>query len=154
MTATALARSCSTSHRPEWRDDLDDTLVCVAVHDVTHDVRSFVLRAAEPAAYRFDAGAAPHAHRAGRRAAGQPLLHHRVLARRPDELTITVKRVPGGPVSGWLHDHLRPGDTVAVAGPLGRFSTAHHPADRYLFLSAGSGITPLMSMLRTIHADR
>ena len=144
-------RSYST-RPPEWRDDLDDTLVCVAVHDVTHDVRSFVLRPAEPAAYRFQPGqhltlTVP--------VDGQPLSRCYTIASSPwraDELTITVKRVPGGPVSGWLHDHLRPGDAVAVDGPLGRFSTAHHPAERYLFLSAGSGITPLMSMLRTIHA--
>ena len=153
MTATALPPILlDVAPTRAWRDDLDDTLVCVAVHDVTHDVRSFVLRAAEPAAYRFDPGqhltiTVP--------VDGQPMSRCYTIASspsRPEELTITVKRVPGGPVSGWLHDHLRPGDTVAVSGPLGRFSTAHHPADRYLFLSAGSGITPLMSMLRTIHA--
>jgi glycine betaine catabolism B len=60
-----------------------------------------------------------------------------------------VKRVPDGPVSNWLHDHLAVGDTVFASGPYGRFSTAHHPAEHYLLLTAGSGITPGMSMLRT-----
>jgi ferredoxin-NADP reductase len=64
-------------------------------------------------------------------------------------LTITVKRVPGGPVSNWLHDHVQTGKRLWVTGPRGRFSAAQHPAKRYLFLSAGSGITPLMSMART-----
>ena len=135
----------------DWRDDLGGTLVCAAVHDVTHDVRSFVLRPAEPAAYRFQAG--QHLTLTVR-IEGQAVSRCYTIASspwRPDELTITVKRVPDGLVSNWLHDHLRPDDVVAVDGPLGRFSTAHHPANRYLFLSAGSGITPLMSMLRTIH---
>jgi len=136
----------------EPRDELDGTLVCAEVHDITHDVRSFVLRAPEPAAYGF----LPGQHLTVTvNLGGQVLSRCYTIASspwQPDELTITVKRVPGGPVSNWLHDHLRPGDTLDVDGPLGTFSTAHHPAERYLFLSAGSGITPLMSMLRTIHA--
>lgn len=138
---------------PAWRDALDDVLVCAEVHDVTHDVRSFVLRPAEPAAYRFRAG---QYLTTTVQVDGQAVSRCYTIASSPlvpDELTITVKRVPGGPVSNWLHDHLRPGDPVAVTGPLGRFSTAHHPAERYLFLSAGSGITPAMSMLRTIHRE-
>jgi ferredoxin-NADP reductase len=138
----------------EWRDDLHPTLVCSEVHDVTHDVRSFVLRPAEPTAYRF----LPGQHLTVTvDVDGRPVSRCYTIASsplRPDELTITVKRVPGGPVSNWLHDHLRSGDTVVVDGPLGRFSTAHHPAAKYLFLSAGSGITPLMSMLRSIRDAR
>ena len=140
--------------RDELDDELDDALVCVAVHDVTHDVRSFVLRPAEPASYRFQ----PGQHLTVTvEADGQAASRCYTIASspwRPEHLTITVKRVPGGLVSNWLHDHLRPGDPVVATGPFGRFSTAHHPAERYLFLSAGSGITPLMSMLRTIHAAR
>jgi glycine betaine catabolism B len=139
---------------PDAADTIEGTLVCVDVVDVTHDVRSFVLRPTEPTSYRFVPGqhlilTVP--------VDGEPVSRCYTIAsspRRPDELTITVKRVPGGPVSNWLHDRLRPGHPVSVDGPWGRFSTAHHPAERYLFMSAGSGITPLMSMLRTMHADR
>ena len=70
---------------------------------------------------------------------------------RPETISITVKRVPGGPVSNWLHDSLKPGMTVKALGPMGSFSCFAHPAPRYLFLSGGSGITPLMSMARTYH---
>src|SRR6201996_6345146 len=68
---------------------------------------------------------------------------------RPDTISITVKRVPGGPVSNWLHDNLRPGMAVRATGPMGVFSAMEHPARKYLFLSGGSGITPLMSMTRS-----
>jgi ferredoxin-NADP reductase len=59
--------------------------------------------------------------------------------------------VPGGKVSNWLHDNLRAGSQVRVLGPAGEFTCARHPAQKYLFLSAGSGITPLMSMSRAHH---
>jgi len=147
MTVTVAAQPT----RSPWRDDVGPTLVCSEVHDVTHDVRSFVLRPTTPAAHRFLAG--QHLTLTVE-VDGTPVSRCYTIASsplRPEELTVTVKRVPGGPVSNWLHDYLKPGDEVTVDGPLGAFSTAHHPAPKYLFLSAGSGITPLMSMLRTIH---
>jgi len=70
---------------------------------------------------------------------------------RPHTISITVKRVPGGKVSNWLHDNLQPGAPVRVLGPAGEFTCARHAARKYLFLSAGSGITPLMSMSRAHH---
>src|SRR5699024_7722472 len=66
--------------------------------------------------------------------------------------TITVKRVAGGPVSNHLHDAVAVGDRLHADGPYGLFSTSFHPAEKHLFLSAGSGITPIMSMVRTLRA--
>jgi ferredoxin-NADP reductase len=64
-------------------------------------------------------------------------------------LEITVKRsATGGVVSNWLNDHLKIGDTLNLKGPFGKFSSAQHPANNLLFLAAGSGIVPIMSMLR------
>lgn len=73
-----------------------------------------------------------------------------------DGLEITVKALPGGPVSGWLHRTLVPGEVLRAHGPLGQFTPAsprapspgHNP--RYLFLAAGVGITPLMSIARDL----
>ena len=45
------------------------------------------------------------------------------------------------------------GDKLHVSGPLGQFSMVHHRSPKYLFLSAGSGITPAMSMTRTLHGQ-
>lgn len=154
MTTTILGPQGAGPTQLPWRDELDETLVCVGVADVTHDVRTFTLRARDAAAYRFHPGQHLVLTADIEGEAVQRCYTIASSPRAPEELSITVKRVPGGVVSNWLHDHLRPGDPVHVDGPLGRFSTAHHPAGRYLFLSAGSGITPLMSMLRTVHADR
>jgi ferredoxin-NADP reductase len=70
---------------------------------------------------------------------------------RPELLTISVKRTPGGPVSTWLHERLRVGDRVRAHGPHGAFTLEDHPAAAYLLLSGGSGATPFMAMARTLH---
>ena len=69
----------------------------------------------------------------------------------PYRLSITVKRVPGGQVSNWLHDHLHPGMTLDIQGPAGQFNAVDIRADKLLLLSGGVGITPLMSMARWFH---
>ncbi|MFJ8111023.1 2Fe-2S iron-sulfur cluster-binding protein [Streptomyces sp. NPDC096132] len=61
--------------------------------------------------------------------------------------TVTVKRVPGGVASNWICDRLRRGDTVDTLAPAGRFTPAPDRRDLLLF-AAGSGITPVMSILR------
>lgn len=65
---------------------------------------------------------------------------------------VTVKKVSGGQMSGFLHDSVKPGDTLEVAPPDGRFYLAIDPDKRrtYYLFGAGSGITPLMSILKTI----
>ncbi|MDI3330744.1 MAG: ferredoxin reductase [Micrococcus sp.] len=72
---------------------------------------------------------------------------------RPWTFDISVKRDPKGLVSPWVHENVRPGTVLEMLGPVGAF---HLPdADRrarYLLLAAGAGITPIMSMVRTIHS--
>ncbi|EHH06985.1 dioxygenase reductase subunit [Agrobacterium tumefaciens CCNWGS0286] len=65
---------------------------------------------------------------------------------RPTCLTVTVKAQADSIGTRWMFDNLRPGVRLRASGPAGRFSITHHPADKYLFISAGSGITPMMSM--------
>lgn len=70
---------------------------------------------------------------------------------RPAHLSISVKRVPGGVVSSHLHNKLRVGDRLRAVGPGGKFHLGIVDAARpILMISAGSGITPMMSMLRYI----
>lgn len=67
-------------------------------------------------------------------------------------LAVTVKRLPGGTVSNYLIDRLRPGDAMEVMEPMGHFVCEPNPIrGRTLVLfGAGSGITPLMSMLKSV----
>lgn len=131
--------------------DRDDLLVCRQVRQETHDVRTFTFTTFEPR--RFD-------HLPGQfltfefEIGGEPVHRCYTIASaptRPGMVQITVKRVPGGPASNWLHDEMKPGMSVKAVGPMGDFSCLAQPASKYLFLSGGSGITPLMSMARTFH---
>lgn len=71
---------------------------------------------------------------------------------RPGVLELTVKRLAGGRVSNWLHDQLKVGDELMISGPAGHFSCERGPtSEKLLFISAGSGITPVMSMSRFLH---
>ncbi len=67
------------------------------------------------------------------------------------ELRIAVKRQPHGRFSGWLHERVRPGDRIEVMPPRGRFFVPLDPEARrrYVAFAAGSGITPLASILKT-----
>lgn len=135
-----------------WNSDRDDTLRCVQVRQETHDVKTFVLSAGGPRHFRYLPGQfiTLELDIGGRKVNRCYTLSS--TPTRPDLVSITVKRVPGGPVSNWLHDHLCVGMTLGAIGPSGEFSCFHHaPAPRYLFLSGGSGITPLMSMTRALH---
>lgn len=66
------------------------------------------------------------------------------------ELTITVKRQPGGKVSNWLHDHVNVGDVLTLDTAAGEFVLPDVLPQKLLMLSAGSGITPVMAMLRDL----
>ncbi|WP_329225333.1 2Fe-2S iron-sulfur cluster-binding protein [Streptomyces sp. NBC_00111] len=69
-------------------------------------------------------------------------------------LEVTVKHVEGGRFSGHVHRGLRPGDGLAVRGPSGSFHTGQRPPDELVLIAAGSGVTPMMSMIRTQLAVR
>ncbi|HXS87194.1 MAG TPA: ferredoxin reductase [Mycobacterium sp.] len=65
-------------------------------------------------------------------------------------VTITVKAMPEGFLSSHLVDGVQPGTIVRLAAPQGNFVMPDPAPPAVLFLTAGSGITPVMSMLRTL----
>jgi ring-1,2-phenylacetyl-CoA epoxidase subunit PaaE len=67
-------------------------------------------------------------------------------------LRVAVKRLEGGAFSSWVLDALRPGDTVEVLPPAGRFGPQLDPshAKRYGLVAAGSGITPVLSIAASV----
>lgn len=67
------------------------------------------------------------------------------------ELRVAVKRVPGGVFSNWVNSHVKAGDVLDVLTPEGRFNTPLEARQRkhYVAFAAGSGITPVLSLIKT-----
>jgi len=126
----------------------------VAAIDETHDVKTFVL------APRTWPG-----HTAGQYVPveveldGVRVRRCYSISSRPDDrnLAITVKRVEGGRVSTWMHDHLRVGTVVRLGEPAGEFTFTPdlevEVPPPLLLLSGGSGATPVMAILRALAAQ-
>jgi 3-ketosteroid 9alpha-monooxygenase subunit B len=68
-----------------------------------------------------------------------------------DPLTVTVKQTTGGYASHWIAGNVRPGTTLDVLPPAGMFVPSSLDDD-FLLLAAGSGITPVMSILKSVLA--
>lgn len=67
----------------------------------------------------------------------------------PDDVELTVQRVDNGEVSPYLTEEMRPGDEMEVRGPVGGWFVWHpRRTEPVLLVAGGSGVVPLMSMLR------
>ncbi|MDR5795333.1 hybrid-cluster NAD(P)-dependent oxidoreductase [Caballeronia sp. LZ008] len=131
-----------------WPSGEQQTLTCRRVVDETHDIKSFEFRTADGLPVRFEPG---QFMTVSAKVQGQSVERCYTISSaptRPFLLSITVKRVPGGTMSNWLHDNMKPGSDLRAYGPSGAFTPSVAPATKSLYLSAGSGVTPLMSMTR------
>ncbi|MBO9112705.1 MULTISPECIES: hybrid-cluster NAD(P)-dependent oxidoreductase [Rhizobium/Agrobacterium group] len=139
--------------RPFWDPETDETLICIDVAQETHDVKSFTFASPEGKRFQFEAGQYflfdfPTGTEGEARCysiSSSP--------QRSNAFTVTVKRVPGGRISNWLHDNMAPGMSVKGQGPLGNFTRPKNGGNKFLLLSGGSGVTPVMSITRDL-ADR
>lgn len=68
-------------------------------------------------------------------------------------IDLTVKLVTNGVVSNWLLAHFRVGDNIEAVQPTGTFYLRESHKKTLLMISAGSGVTPMLSMLRSINND-
>ena len=121
---------------------------CVKVIEETWDVRTFCFMSEQPVMYFFKPGQFVTLEL---EIDGKPIMRSYTISSSPSvpySFSITVKRVPGGLVSNWLHDNLSEGNELAVHGPVGVFNCIDYPAEKVLLLSGGVGITPTMSMAR------
>lgn len=71
-----------------------------------------------------------------------------------DYVSITIKRIPQGKVSNYFHDHFKVGQSIEVQGVAGNFCLSDPIPKNVLLISAGSGITPMLSMLRFMVATQ
>src|SRR5438093_12480682 len=132
---------------------LDWQLATVAgVHDETDSVRSFSLTLPAWAGHR------PGQHVDLRLTAedGYSVERSYSIASEPErapEVDITVERIPDGEVSPFLHDVVVPGDRLEVRGPIGGyFVWGASLGGPLLLVAGGSGVVPLMAMIR--HRER
>jgi ring-1,2-phenylacetyl-CoA epoxidase subunit PaaE len=68
-----------------------------------------------------------------------------------NKLKVAVKKVEGGLFSTWANEELKAGDVLEVLPPTGKFYTELHPSQKkaYVAFAAGSGITPILSIIKT-----
>jgi glycine betaine catabolism B len=136
---------------PVWDADHDNTLICCQIRNETHDVKSFFFQPIKPSLFQFLPGQFITLELVINGTTVNRCYTISSAPTRPHTISITVKRQPNGIVSNWLHDHLKVGSKISALGPAGDFTCTKNVASKYLFLSGGSGITPLMSMARTFH---
>jgi ferredoxin-NADP reductase len=132
-----------------WSEGIT-TLKVVNIVEETHDVKTFRLVGDEPLLF---------AYKPGQFVTFLLEIDGREVQRsysmssspsRPHTLELTVKRVTGGLVSNWFWNQVKPGDLLRVKGPSGKFTCFQYPSEKLLFLAAGCGLTPIMSMCRWI----
>lgn len=70
---------------------------------------------------------------------------------RADRIALTIKAAVDGRATRILHDHFGEGSAVEISEAAGDFTLEGRAVEKALFLCAGSGITPLMSMVRDLH---
>src|SRR5579871_2788704 len=123
-------------------------LTIVSIIEETLDTKSFVLKP-KGDALEYRPGqfitvihpAMPHERRS------YSLSSHPTLDR---NLRITVKRIANGAYSRWLFDHAKVGDKIETIGASGFFTLPDELDEQStcIFLAAGSGITPVLSLLK------
>ncbi|MFB2895415.1 FAD-binding oxidoreductase [Aerosakkonemataceae cyanobacterium BLCC-F50] len=123
---------------------------CVQTINETKDVKSFRFVAEPPVLFTYQPG---QFITLDLQINGQQVMRSYSISSppsRPHILEITVKRLPEGLVSNWLHDNLQMGSEIKLNGPMGKFTCFANPSQKLLLISAGSGITPMISMSRWI----
>lgn len=127
-----------------WTDD--EPLECVMVIPEAPGVRTLAFRAPSGAWFRYQPGqfltlAVP---------LPSGTVHRTyTISSSPSvslSISITVKAQDDSQASRWLIDTLKPGDRLRAFGPAGLFTLPPQPDGKYLFIAAGSGVTPIMSM--------
>ncbi|GAA4527883.1 ferredoxin--NADP reductase [Amycolatopsis samaneae] len=125
----------------------------VTVADVvteTADARSIVFEipAEHAAAFAYTAGQFLTLRIPSERTGSVARCYSLSSAPHEDRVQVTVKRTAGGYGSNWVCDELKPGARIEVLAPSGVFSPASLDED-FLLFAAGSGITPVISILKT-----
>lgn len=149
----------STFTQKNWWTKGEITVRCVQVITETDDVKTFRFVAPNPILFTYKPG---QFVKVSVEIDGKKVERAYSISSspsRPHTLDITVKRVPPpafapdappGLVSNWLHDKITVGSEVKISGPMGNLTCVPDPSAKLLIISAGSGITRMMSIARWI----
>jgi glycine betaine catabolism B len=130
-----------------WQPPFTELIVTAIINE-TPDTKTIRLASDRPLLFHYQPGQFVTLHL---NINGQEVNRSYSIASSPSRpfcIEITVKMTPGGLVSNWLHNQLQVNDRLMVKGPMGRFSCFNYPAAKLLLIAAGSGVAPIMSMLR------
>lgn len=145
---SASQKTTDTVVRQQWKG----TLRIAELIQETHDVRTF--RLVNP-----DGGELPFEYMAGQFINVQLMIDGKrvnrsyTLASSPtnrEHCELTTKRESLGLASRFMHDTLKVGDELSMSGPAGKFVFTDRTAGGALLIAGGVGITPVMSILRTL----
>ncbi|PSF39462.1 flavodoxin [Aphanothece hegewaldii CCALA 016] len=124
---------------------------CVGIIQETHDVKTFRLSAVPDIIFNYKPGQFVTINL---EIDGKQIKRSYTISSTPSRfhvLEITVKNNPLGLVSQWLHNNIKIGSEIKINPPRGKFTCVDHNSKKLLFISAGSGITPMMSMSRWLY---
>jgi ferredoxin-NADP reductase len=126
-------------------------LVCQKIKKETHDVKTYIFSMPSPeTGVDFSYHAGQHLNFTVNMAGTMQTCCY-TLSSSPttsDYVSITIKRIPQGKVSNYFHDHFKVGQSIDVSDVAGKFCLDASIPPNILLISAGSGITPMLSMLR------
>lgn len=143
----SISHLSELTETPSW-SSRKTPVTCINVIQETVNVKTFQFEAVEKQLFHFKPG-----QFIGIQVEIDGERHNRSYTiastpSRPHILEITVKKEDDGAVSPWLHENIKLNSTLEVRGPAGRFNCFDTESDKVLLISAGSGITPMMSMAR------
>jgi len=132
---------------PSW-SSRKTPVVCINVIQETPDVKTFQFQALDSQLFHFKPG-----QFIGMQLDIDGEKHNRSYTiastpSRPHILELTIKKETGGAVSPWLHENISVDSELELRGPAGRFNCFDIDSEKVLLISAGSGVTPMMSISR------
>ncbi|WP_028750612.1 hybrid-cluster NAD(P)-dependent oxidoreductase [Rhizobium leucaenae] len=147
MNMTISLRHHHLDQMQPW-SDRQHLLECLSATPEAPDVMTFAFRSDKDNWFRYLPGQFVTLELP---TAPEPVMRTYTLSStpsRPFSIAVTVKAQKDSIGTRWMFENLKPGMRVKAFGPLGDFSHIRHPGEKYLFVSAGSGITPMMAMTR------
>jgi len=131
--------------------DMEKRIRITEIIEETADTKTFVFETADSEAFPYQAG--QFITLVFPRLLGEDARRNYSLSSAPgidDKLSFTVKRIPNGEYSRRMIDHLKVGDELQTIGASGYFTLPEKLPGQVVFLAAGSGITPVLPLIKIL----